>query len=128
MCEDCGTPNISRRHLLRVPPAALAVSMTAAMADPASAAERKIDGICREAWGAKPPTYPYTPQTVQRLTLHHSGEVFRNNRKAPAAFRAFQEEHQAQGWPDIAYHILIDRHGNVYRGRPPKAVGNSNTA
>lgn len=127
MCEECGA--FSRRQLLRVPPAALAASIAGAVAaqGPASAAERKIEGICRDAWGAQPPTYPYTPQTVQRLTLHHSGEVFRDNTKAPAAFRAFQEQHQAQGWPDIAYHVLIDRHGNVYRARPPKAVGNSNT-
>src|SRR4051794_6688299 len=129
MCEDCSTPSVSRRQLLRVPPAALAASLTAAVATPPAMAarDRSIEGICRASWGAKPATYPYTPQTVERLTLHHSGVVFRHNRNAPATFRAEQEDHQAKGWPDIAYHILVDRHGNVYRARPPWAVGNSNT-
>ena len=38
-----------------------------------------------------------------------------------------QAGHQAEGWPDIAYHFLIDRHGNVYRARPAWAKGNTRT-
>src|SRR4051812_38600674 len=64
MCDDCVPSGISRRHLLKVPPAALAASLTAAVANPppASAEQQTIDGICRTAWGAKPPTHHYTPQ------------------------------------------------------------------
>jgi len=113
-----------RRTLLTGTPAAL----VAAALEPAGAATRSIEEICRDAWGAAPPTGPYLPQTVNAITLHHSGTIFRDNRTAPATFRSFQADHQSRGWVDIAYHVLIDRHGNIYRGRPPHAVGDSNTA
>lgn len=56
--------------------------------------------------------------TVRRLTIHHSGIVLARNRQAPDQVRAIQRYHQDQGWPDIAYHFIVDRHGNVYKGRP----------
>src|SRR3954454_19672394 len=127
MRHDEEMSTVSRRQLLRLSPAALAASLTVGVADPASAASRTIEEICRAAWGAKPATGPYTPNVVQRITLHHEGEVFRDNTQAPATLRSIQEQHQSQGWVDIAYHVLIDRHGNAYRGRPANAVGDTNT-
>ena len=129
MCEDCAAPGISRRKFLWTPPALLAASLASAVADRALAVagERKVEGICREAWGARPPTRGYRRHRINHLTIHHSGSVFRQNREAPERFRAMQAGHQAQGWPDIAYHVLVDRHGNVYRARPTWAKGNTNT-
>ncbi|MCA1709293.1 MAG: peptidoglycan recognition protein family protein, partial [Actinobacteria bacterium] len=51
-----------------------------------------------------------------------------DNRDAPARFRGYQREHQSLGWPDIAYHLLIDRHGNIYKGRHTWAVGDTCTS
>lgn len=132
MCEDCLlSREVSRRDFLWVPPAALATSLVASSAARAAALagdDRKaIEGICRRAWGAEPPTHDYRKHRVERLTIHHSGAVLRRNRDAPARFRSMQQAHQAEGWPDIAYHVLVDRHGNVYRARPPWAKGNTRT-
>lgn len=130
MCEDCNpTREISRRDFLWVPPVALATALVGA-ASPASALgtdKKTIDGICRRAWGADPPTGDYRKHRIDHLTIHHSGSVLWRNRDAPARFRAMQQGHQAEGWPDIAYHVLVDRHGNVYRARPPWAKGNTRT-
>ena len=83
--------------------------------------------ICRDAWGARPPTGEFIRNRVVRLTIHHSAVVLKDNRQAPQHFRDEQAYHQSLGWPDIAYHILIDRHGNVYKGRPFWARGNTRT-
>lgn len=88
---------------------------------------RRVRRICRRSWGARPRTGPYRRHKVVRITVHHSGMKFRDNRRALARFRAHQTAHQAQGWPDIAYHLLIDRHGHLYRGRPLWAKGDTAT-
>ena len=132
MCEDCfPSREVSRRDFLWVPPAALAASLITSSRAPAALGgddeSRAIEGICRRAWGAEPPTRDFRRHQIERLTIHHSGGVLRRNRDAPARFRAIQQDHQAEGWPDIAYHILVDRHGNVYRARPTWAKGNTRT-
>ena len=126
MCEDCVGPRVSRRQALWVPPAALGAALLADA--PAYGAQRTVARINRSAWGARPRTSAYVPHQVNRITLHHSAVVLRDNRNAPRQLRAFQADHQSRGWPDIAYHLLIDRHGNVYQGRPLWAAGDTNTS
>jgi hypothetical protein len=42
--------------------------------------------------------------------------------------RADQRYHQdAQNWPDIAYHIGVDRNGNIYQLRDPMVAGDTAT-
>ena len=126
MCDDCVGRTISRRQVLWVPPAVLGAALLADA--PAYGANRTVPLIRRSAWGASPPTGAYVRHQISRITVHHSAIVLRNNRKAPAQLRAFQADHQSKGWPDIAYHLLIDRHGNVYQGRPLWAAGDTNTS
>lgn len=43
--------------------------------------------------------------------------------------RSVQRFHQGdRGWEDIAYHLLVDREGNVFEGRPIEAVGDTATS
>lgn len=82
--------------------------------------------IGREAWGASPPRKAYrSMRSVSRLTVHHSAQILSDNRDAPAHFRSHQRMHYKQGRPDIAYHILVDRMGNLYQGRPLVAQAES---
>lgn len=86
------------------------------------------DIVCRDAWGARKPRGEFVRHRVRRLTVHHSALMLRDNRDAPQQLRDIQTLHQRiRGWPDIAYHVVIDRHGNVYRGRPSWARGDTAT-
>lgn len=95
---------------------------------PAAADERiLVEAICRSAWGAEKPRSGRVEHTIRRITVHHSAVKLTDNRRAPARFRGHQRAHFGNGWPDIAYHILIDRHGHVYRGRNPRYRGDTGT-
>ncbi|WP_244892771.1 peptidoglycan recognition protein family protein [Mycobacterium asiaticum] len=84
--------------------------------------------LCRDAWGARPARPGGTPHTITRLTLHHSGVVLGDNRNAPARLRQHQRYHQDQhGWIDIAYHVSVDRNGNIYELRATELVGDTAT-
>jgi N-acetylmuramoyl-L-alanine amidase len=126
MSEDSVRRSITRRQMLWAPPAAVGAALLADA--PAYGTERTIARICRSSWGAKPATGAFVSHQISRITVHHSAVVLRDNRKAPAQLRSFQADHQARGWPDIAYHMLIDRRGNLYLGRPLSAVGDTNTS
>ncbi|MGH2676509.1 MAG: peptidoglycan recognition protein family protein [Actinomycetota bacterium] len=93
----------------------------------AAAAQRTLEVICRRAWEARRPTGGFRRHRIRRITVHHSAVVLRNNRLAPSRLRSHQAAHQDRGWSDIAYHLLIDRNGNVYEGRPRWAVGDTAT-
>jgi hypothetical protein len=122
-------PRLSRRKVISTPPAVVAASVggVAAGQAPAQAARRTVELICRPAWGAQPPAGEFRRHTIERMTVHHSGVLLPDNRDAPRHLRVYQKDHQSIGWPDIAYHLAVDLHGNVYRGRPLWAVGDSRT-
>ncbi len=103
---------------------AVAPTSTTATALPAAT----VSVVCREAWGAQPPTGEFTAHTIERFTVHHTAAVIEDNRLAPAITRQHQADHQSLGWPDIAYHFLIDRNGHIYQGRPYAAVGDTRTS
>lgn len=85
--------------------------------------------LCREAWGALPARLGGMPQTPNRLTIHHTAVVLGDNANAPARLRQHQHYHQdSQGWIDIAYHISVDRNGNIYQLRNPELVGDTATS
>jgi N-acetylmuramoyl-L-alanine amidase-like protein len=60
--------------------------------------------------------------------IHHSAALLDDNRQAPAHFRNHQRYHQDQGWPDIAYHIGVDRNGNCYELRDTAIAGDTFTS
>lgn len=84
--------------------------------------------LCREAWGARPPRAGGRRHTPNRLTLHHAGIVLGDNSNAPNRFRQDQRYHQdSLGWIDIAYHLGVDRNGNIYQLRDPAIAGDTAT-
>ncbi|WP_264890932.1 peptidoglycan recognition protein family protein, partial [Mycobacterium kiyosense] len=84
--------------------------------------------LCRDAWGARAARPGGKPHTPNRLTLHHAGVVLGANSNAPGRLRQDQRYHQDQlGWIDIAYHLGIDRNGNIYQLRDPGIAGDTAT-
>jgi hypothetical protein len=84
--------------------------------------------LCRDAWGASPALPGGTPHALTHLTIHHSAVVLGANSNAPARFRQDQQFHQgSRGWIDIAYHVGVDRNGNIYELRNPEIVGDTAT-
>ncbi len=84
--------------------------------------------LCRDAWGARPARPGGRPHTITRMTLHHEAVVLGDNRNAPGRLRQDQHYHQDQlGWVDIAYHVGIDRNGNIYELRTPQIAGDTAT-
>jgi hypothetical protein len=81
--------------------------------------------IGREAWGAAPPQGTFAPNEIEHITIHHSDTS--GGVTGPAQFRAWQQWHFHLGWPDIAYHFIVGRDGQVYEGRPYGAVGDTAT-
>lgn len=108
------------------PPAAPA---TAAPAPPAAPAGTVATLLCRESWGAAPARPGGTRHTINRLTLHHSGIVLGDNRNVVKRFQQHQHYHQDQhGWIDIAYHVGVDRRGNLFELRSPSIAGDTATS
>jgi hypothetical protein len=62
------------------------------------------------------------------MTIHHTAVMLGDNSNAPSRLRQHQRYHQdSHGWIDIAYHISVDRHGNLYQLRDPELVGDTAT-
>lgn len=88
----------------------------------------RIEALCRDSWGARAATAAFNEHTIERMTVHHTARLLRRNSDAPRAIRGHQDFHQIdRGWPDIAYHFMVDLEGNVYECRPTDAVGDTGT-
>ena len=100
----------------------------AAAATPASTAA--LAGVvCREGWGARPAGPGGIPHTISRMTLHHTAVVLGDNRNITSRLRQHQRYHQdQQGWIDIAYHMGVDRDGNIFELRTPALAGDTATS
>ncbi|UMB68206.1 N-acetylmuramoyl-L-alanine amidase [Mycobacterium paraterrae] len=84
--------------------------------------------ICRDAWGARPARPGGKHHTITRMTLHHEAVALGDNRNAPERLRQDQRYHQDQkGWIDIAYHVAVDRNGNLYELRSTDLAGDTAT-
>ena len=83
--------------------------------------------IEKAAWGAEPAQPGFEAHTPSRITIHHTATLLEENSRAPAAILQHQEYHRSLGWPDLAYHVMIDRAGNLYEGRPMEYRGDTAT-
>ena len=96
-------------------------------ADVAPAAASGVEVIGRSAWGARPVRDGLRRHSLERITLHHSGVRLTDNTLGPARVRQHQQWHLSIGHPDIDYHYLIDRRGNIYQGRDARFRGDTQT-
>lgn len=85
--------------------------------------------LCRDAWHARPALPGGVPQpTITHMTLHHTAVVLGDNRNIVSRLQQHQAYHQdGHGWSDIAYHVAIDRNGNIFELRAPEIVGDTAT-
>jgi hypothetical protein len=127
-------PPVSRRQLLALAGGVGAASLVGGCAAEAPTTSPRLTAstsamlLCRDAWGARPARAGGRTHTITRMTLHHEAVVLGDNRNAPAHLRADQRYHQDQhGWIDIAYHVGVDRNGNIYELRSTQLAGDTAT-
>lgn len=124
---------LGRRHLLRLAGGLGLTAAAGAIADPAArsapaGSATSAPLLCRDAWGARPARAGGRRHTITRMTLHHEAVVLGDNGNAPAHLRQDQRYHQdQQGWIDIAYHVGVDRNGNIYELRSTELAGDTAT-
>lgn len=82
----------------------------------------------RTAWKAEPPRGGFSRHRIERITVHESGHVVGEEPETLGNLPAYQADHFARGWPDLAYHYVIGPRGGVYRGRRASAVGDTATS
>ncbi|MGF1666269.1 MAG: N-acetylmuramoyl-L-alanine amidase [Acidimicrobiia bacterium] len=85
-----------------------------------------VEVVAREAWGAEPARDGFGSHDINQLTVHHSGSPA-SGVSGPQAFQGWQAYHFSLGWPDLAYHFIVGRDGQVYEGRPYTAPGDTAT-
>lgn len=95
---------------------------------PDSLAPLELVIISKEGWGASPVVGTFVEHEITRITIHHTASLLEDNSDAPGRMREHQAYHQQDlGWPDLAYHYIVDRNGHIYEGRPVWAVGDTST-
>lgn len=62
------------------------------------------------------------------MTIHHTAVSLGDNRLSVARLQQHQRFHQDEkGWIDIAYHMGVDRDGNIFELRSPDIAGDTAT-
>ncbi len=123
---------LDRRQLLTLAGGAGLASMLGGCSTSTTGARLTTDSsgllLCRDAWGARAARPGGKPHTITRMTLHHEAVVLGDNSNAPGHLRQDQRYHQDQkGWIDIAYHVGVDRNGNIYELRSTEIAGDTAT-
>lgn len=114
-------------------PTILRATPTVGAAPPPTVAETPtpaVSGVmlCPHAWGARPARPGGRPHTIDRMTLHHSAVALPDNRGIIARLQQHQRYHQDdKGWVDIAYHVAVDREGNIFQLRDTAIAGDTAT-
>jgi N-acetylmuramoyl-L-alanine amidase len=83
--------------------------------------------VARSEWSNEPPGEGFVPHEVVAITVHHTAVVLTDPGAGAQRARSHQRGHIARGWPDLAYHFLIDGEGSVFEGRPTSARGDTGT-
>lgn len=82
--------------------------------------------LSRRMWGGEP-GQGFSAHRLERITIHHTAAVTNEVTSGAERARRHLRYHYSLGWPDLAYHHLIDASGVIYEGRPLEAVGDTAT-
>lgn len=84
--------------------------------------------VSRADWGWKPIDQQFPQHSINKITIHHGGEVFSEDKNVMQYLRNLQSWSRSdKKWIDIPYHFMIDLKGNIYEARPINFPGDTNT-
>ncbi len=84
--------------------------------------------ISRADWGWKPLDRVLPQHSINKITIHHGGEEFAEDKDMIQFLRNLQSWSRSEKkWIDIPYHYMIDLKGNIYEARPINYPGDTNT-
>jgi uncharacterized protein YbbC (DUF1343 family) len=84
--------------------------------------------ITRDQWGWQPADITLPQHQITKITLHHGGEFFAEDKDVVQYLKNLQSWSRAdKGWMDIPYHFMIDLEGNIYEARSLNYPGDTNT-
>lgn len=87
-----------------------------------------LNVILRSQWGWQPLSEQKANHQITKITIHHSGEDFPEDRDPLQFLRQFQSWSRSEkDWIDIPYHFIIDLKGDIYEARPINYPGDTNT-
>ena len=84
--------------------------------------------ISRADWGWQPLERTLPQHSINKITIHHGGEEFAEDKDMIEYLRHLQSWSRTEKkWIDIPYHFMIDLKGNIYEARPINYPGDTNT-
>jgi len=84
--------------------------------------------VSRADWGWQPLEQTISQHHINKITIHHGGEEFAENKDMIQYLRNLQSWSRSEKkWIDIPYHFMIDLKGNIYEARPINYPGDTNT-
>lgn len=84
--------------------------------------------ITRAEWGWEPLTRTLPQHKIDKITIHHSGEIFAEDKDMIQYLKNLQTwSKRDKEWIDIPYHFMIDLKGNIYETRSINYPGDTNT-
>jgi uncharacterized protein YbbC (DUF1343 family) len=84
--------------------------------------------INRLDWGWHPISKISQHHKINKITIHHSGEIFSEDKDIIQYLKNLQIwSRREKNWIDIPYHFMIDLSGNIYEARPINFPGDTNT-
>jgi len=87
-----------------------------------------LNVVLRTDWGWKPLEKVLIQHQINKITIHHGGEEFAEDKDMIKYLRNLQSWSRSEKkWIDIPYHFMIDLKGNIYEARPINFPGDTNT-
>lgn len=88
-----------------------------------------LEVVTRADWGWEEGEALLAEHEIERITIHHGGEAYREGRDTGEYLRSLQNWSRTEKqWMDIPYHYVIDLEGEIFEARPINYPGDTNTA